>query len=526
MKDNCVAMRKRRHIALAALLALTISGQTEVAKAEGFDVQNFNPMANLESDFFSTSSSSVTEYQKWSAYLGASYATNPLVFRGTDGEILGSPVEQIATTNLLFSIGLFPRVELGLDVPLVLRQEGWGYGGPGIMAEQASFGVGDLRLVPKVNLYNGHNDRSQRGFGVALLLDTHLPTGRADTLQGGDFRVGPRVALDAMVSDNLLMALNVGYKFREDREHHNLRIGDTLGWNAALEYEVRDNLRLTSEVFGRLSPTAGRIIAAESPVEFLGGLKYSIGPITLAAAGGTGLVSGYGAPGWRGFFAIGHTPQTYPAVATTPMLMASLDEEEPLQTATLRRQCEDPQDCEALAPAPSCEDDKLRHAAGRCEEGSCLFDIIIAPCGSENTCGTINEMPACVSRPMVHFDRDRLELVTRDAVLFETAAAHIDARSYALLDEVVELMDNSPQIKLLQIEGHTDNTGGLRYNRHLSEIRAISVMVYLRERGVHPKRMTAVGMGPEHPIASNETEEGRSMNRRVVFRVLELAEDE
>ncbi len=64
-------------------------------------------------------------------------------------------------------------------------------------------------------------------------------------------------------------------------------------------------------------------------------------------------------------------------------------------------------------------------------------------------------------------------------------------------------------------QGHTDSTGSEVYNEQLSQRRAASVMHHLVFRGVDVSRITAVGYGEAHPVASNHTAEGRSRNRRV-----------
>ncbi len=68
---------------------------------------------------------------------------------------------------------------------------------------------------------------------------------------------------------------------------------------------------------------------------------------------------------------------------------------------------------------------------------------------------------------------------------------------------------------LVDVTGHTDSTGSLDYNMTLSEERAISVATYLRLQGVDANRMHTQGAGPQYPVASNATSEGRSQNRRV-----------
>jgi outer membrane protein OmpA-like peptidoglycan-associated protein len=73
----------------------------------------------------------------------------------------------------------------------------------------------------------------------------------------------------------------------------------------------------------------------------------------------------------------------------------------------------------------------------------------------------------------------------------------------------------------LRVEGHTDATGPYDYNLRLSEDRARSVVQFLAEQGIAATRMVAEGYGPDRPIASNDTGEGRSRNRRVELVIAE-----
>jgi len=66
-----------------------------------------------------------------------------------------------------------------------------------------------------------------------------------------------------------------------------------------------------------------------------------------------------------------------------------------------------------------------------------------------------------------------------------------------------------------RIEGHTDSSGSAEINQQLSQQRAEAVMQALEARGVDAARLSAEGYGAERPLASNDTEEGRSANRRV-----------
>ncbi|MCB9538733.1 MAG: OmpA family protein [Myxococcales bacterium] len=84
------------------------------------------------------------------------------------------------------------------------------------------------------------------------------------------------------------------------------------------------------------------------------------------------------------------------------------------------------------------------------------------------------------------------------------------------LQEVVDHLQASPEIRLLLIEGHTDQTGTLRYNQKLSEARASAVREALIQRGVAPERLVAYGYGETRPVSHD-----RAQNRRVLFRLVE-----
>lgn len=105
-------------------------------------------------------------------------------------------------------------------------------------------------------------------------------------------------------------------------------------------------------------------------------------------------------------------------------------------------------------------------------------------------------------------------VVTLGDVLFESGQAVLLEGAQASLAEVVDLLQSEPD-KLIRIEGHTDSVGDTNSNVQLSEQRATAVMQALVELGVAQERVTAIGLGEDFPIASNEDEEGRARNRRV-----------
>jgi general secretion pathway protein A len=90
--------------------------------------------------------------------------------------------------------------------------------------------------------------------------------------------------------------------------------------------------------------------------------------------------------------------------------------------------------------------------------------------------------------------------------------------AYETLDRIAEFMIHNPTAKV-NISGYTDSSGAYSYNVSVSQFRANIVKGYLVGKGVHPLKIEALGLGPENPIASNESEKGRQTNRRVEIEV-------
>jgi outer membrane protein OmpA-like peptidoglycan-associated protein len=104
----------------------------------------------------------------------------------------------------------------------------------------------------------------------------------------------------------------------------------------------------------------------------------------------------------------------------------------------------------------------------------------------------------------------------KQTVYFATAKTRILPKSFALLDEVGQVLKDRPTINV-RIEGHTDSRGNDDYNLKLSQGRASSVRTYLIGKGIASERMEAIGYGETRPIAANSTRVGRAQNRRVEF---------
>ena len=107
-----------------------------------------------------------------------------------------------------------------------------------------------------------------------------------------------------------------------------------------------------------------------------------------------------------------------------------------------------------------------------------------------------------------------IKLIMPGDVTFATDSADVQSGFYSVLNSVAKVVDEFDQTSV-NIAGHTDSTGRSDHNQTLSEQRAQSVADYLSNQGVASGRLDTTGYGERYPIASNDTETGRSANRRV-----------
>lgn len=127
--------------------------------------------------------------------------------------------------------------------------------------------------------------------------------------------------------------------------------------------------------------------------------------------------------------------------------------------------------------------------------------------------------PAPVVYQNVIVTKDKLEL--KEKLFFAWNRSEIKPTSFSILDEVVKVLNDNPTLHV-RIEGHTDSSGNAGHNQRLSQRRAESVVAYLTSKGIANERLTAKGFGPEVPLETNDSADGRERNRRVEFVVLTI----
>jgi outer membrane protein OmpA-like peptidoglycan-associated protein len=120
-------------------------------------------------------------------------------------------------------------------------------------------------------------------------------------------------------------------------------------------------------------------------------------------------------------------------------------------------------------------------------------------------------------------DGDNITLVMPGNIIFPTAGSDLKADFYDVLDSVAIVLEEFDKTVIV-VAGHTDSVGSDSYNQQLSERRAESVTAFLVNKKITPARFDTVGFGERNPLATNNTAEGRSLNRRVEITLLPITE--
>ena len=116
---------------------------------------------------------------------------------------------------------------------------------------------------------------------------------------------------------------------------------------------------------------------------------------------------------------------------------------------------------------------------------------------------------------------DNITLNMPGNITFATDSADLNAGFFDVLNSVGKVVNEFEQT-VIEVAGHTDSTGSDQYNQQLSERRANAVAAYLKTRSVRSDRIITVGAGESHPVASNDTPDGRQRNRRVELTLVPL----
>jgi len=131
----------------------------------------------------------------------------------------------------------------------------------------------------------------------------------------------------------------------------------------------------------------------------------------------------------------------------------------------------------------------------------------------------LKKKPVIEKKRYVEIKENRI--LINQMIYFATGKARILEQSFPVLREIAQVLQENPDIKLLEIQGHTDSRGSDKVNKKLSQGRAESVRDFIIKEGVDKRRLTAVGYGEEVPLVfPDDTKEKQARNRRVEFIIL------
>ena len=520
-----------------------------------FDLNQFRP-SELTTDGFALSHADGQGHLRFGVQVYFDYARDPLELQVTNGPIPDQRLPLVhsqLTGHLTWNLGLWERLVIFMDLPYTfilkdsVSDEGTAFLesiGQGLLLP-AGRGLGDLYVGARGVLYGTRENIFQLAAQATLTTNT-ASASRPQQNYLGEPDKSPNIGgwFEALATfnagDYVRIPLNVGYKTSFRQDIPSLEVGNQLTFGAGVQLLLgEDRFMITMETFGRTAAAVGTGFGGrqETPVELLGGFKY-LHPKGLAVgiAGTGGATSGYGNPDWRLIAMLGYTmPEKERAVVRDADGDGILDERDACPN--------DPEDFDGFEDEDGCPDydndydgildvdDSCPNEPGPPENEGCpdpdrdgdgvpdrIDNCPDAPGPLENQ--------GCPEEQRVVIEDTHIEIL--DKIYFNTDSAQLQRRSYAVLDNVAEVLNAHPEIAIIRVEGHSDSTGRAEYNMRLSQRRAESVVRYLVEEGeVDDGRLIAQGFGETQPLlpnAKNKAELAR--NRRVEFHVAEAEPEE
>lgn len=129
------------------------------------------------------------------------------------------------------------------------------------------------------------------------------------------------------------------------------------------------------------------------------------------------------------------------------------------------------------------------------------------------------EQPATNTNDRIQVTDNQIHI--QEKIFFDMGSAQIGAGSHGLLDELVVVVLDHPELTLIEIQGHTDDQGEASGNQALSQARAEAVMLYMVQHSVDAQRVIARGFGETRPLDKSDTDAARATNRRVELHIIE-----
>ena len=571
-------MKIARGLACLGLFStLLLASANAEAQNAGFAVNRFEP-SERGSHWFVMESLDFRGMARPAFGVVGEYQYRPLAIYDKNGDVRSQVIGHQLTTHVGGSLVIAETLRFAVNMPIVPyvegeqgRLDGVTYNPPA-----SSPTVGDLRFGFDLKLFGQGED----AIAAAIGAQAWVPTGDQASYQSdGTFRGAPRLLI-AGSPGIFTYAVKAGVMLRADdaKNFANSPVGHDFIYGASAGVRLADRrLVIGPEAYGSTVLTEQTFKTRTTPFEILMGARYmcSCG-LRFGAGAGPGITRGYGSPVVRVVGVIEWSPEIEekkpepkpepppppkPADRDNDGILDSEDAcpdvpgvrtDDPRTNGCADKDGDgiyDPLDACVDVPGLKSEDPKLngcpdpdRDKDGVPNAEDACPDVagIKTSDPKTNGCpdpdrdkdGIANEQDACPDEPgkpdpdpkkngcpKAFVAQGQIKIL--DQVKFKTGSAQIlpGKDSEEVLQAVLKVLQDHPEITKLRVEGHTDNTGSAKINTKLSADRAASVVKWLTNKGIAKERLTSQGFGPDKPIDSNTTEEGRRNNRRVEFHI-------
>lgn len=548
----------RAGLALTALV--TVALPADAAAQRAFDLQLFLPPA-AGGTTFTIDRPTVPRHLHAVFGVAGNYALEPFVrseARDPNGAVRlssGPVVRHLAQFEALAAIGLFEYLELGVAVPVAIVDSATN---DDLLAPDYTYGtalgMGDVRLSAKIPIVRGD-------FALAARFVTHLPSGDFQNFLGMNYWIATPSVVAAWDAGPLTIAGEIGYRFRQRRSLPGFEQDDEIHVAAGVTVPLIPEVELIGETQLRIGTGGRELRANEIPWEAdLGVRVWPVRGLSIEAGAGTGILAGYGAPPLRAFVALRFATEQGDPCSSGPEdfdgfedgdFCADLDNDQDGIPDAVDRCPNDPEDLDGFADDDGCPDvdndaDGVLDPEDSCptqsEDRDGFQDDDGCPEPDNDEDGVADGLDDC---PMEPEDLDRYQdddgcpepgpeaasvtvtdtrILISERIYFDYDRDTIRSVSMPLLDQVAEVVLELPRALRVRVDGYTDDAGVAQYNLDLSYRRARAVVEYLAGRGVPRARLEYRGYGSRNPVAPNDSPEGRALNRRVEFTILNEGE--
>jgi large repetitive protein len=531
------APSKRTKTVWACFLLLLVGSALPTPVDAQVALDQFRP-APLASDGFALSRPEVLRKHTWGVLAMIDYANDPLVLNLARSDRQISVVKDHLVLHVAAAVALGARLTAFATLPVHLVMQG---DDPGQFGDQADgAGLGDVAFGGRFRLAGG----ATRAGTLSAEFIARVPTAslaNSDQVYSGD-KIGSYepVLVGELHMGRFDLRLRGGVRLRKEVQIGDLTLGQEIVYGLGARLRVVRGLYAHAELYGasNMSALSDR---EHTPLELLLGMKYQASDWLFGAAAGPGLVQGYGAPDVRLVGMVGYAPvERVVSPPPPPPVVPDTDGDgllDPNDGCPTEPEDKDDFADEDGCPDPDNDQDGVLDVDDSCplepEDKDGFEDENGCPDPDNDQDGILDVEDACPLVPGVIEARgcpkpkeiaiENGKLMILDRVEFAVNKDVILESSEELLGKVQRTLTESPELKQVRIEGHTDNVGKDARNLDLSKRRARSVARWLIEHGVAAERLESWGCGENRPLGANGTAEERQANRRVEFHIADPA---